>query len=291
MSKETAEKKEQNKISFENETLTCGIVMPISTIDGCPKEHWIEVKNILSEAIEAAGYKANLVSDADDVGIIQSRIVRNLYDNDIVVCDVSGKNANVMFELGLRLAFDKPTIIVIDDKTNYSFDTAIIEHLGYPRDLSYYEILDFKKKLTNKIQATIKKSQEDSSYSPFLKNFGEFKAANIEHKEGSINDVVLQRLDDMQQAIVRLQRPIRDIEFRRTQEDDNVRNERINALVRNGIDKYVEDTGIPESILYENRHNERLKLQEYLEKDRFLCQLCVRESRMQKAIDDNLRPF
>lgn len=291
MSKETAEKKEQNKIIFENETLTCGIVMPISAIDGCPKEHWIEVKNILSEAIEATGYKANLVSDADDVGIIQSRIVRNLYDNDIVVCDVSGKNANVMFELGLRLAFDKPTIIVIDDKTNYSFDTAIIEHLGYPRDLSYYEILDFKKKLTNKIQATIKKSQEDSSYSPFLKNFGEFKAANIEHKEGSINDVVLQRLDDMQQAIVRLQRPIRDIEFRRTQEDDNVRNERINALVRNGIDKYVEDTGIPESILYENRHNERLELQEYLERDRFLCQLCGRESRMQKAIDDNLRPF
>ena len=95
----------------------------------------------------------------------------------------------------------------------------------------------------------------------------------------------------MQQAIVRLQRPIRDIEFRRTQEDDNVRNERINALVRNGIDKYVEDTGIPESILYENRHNERLELQEYLERDRFLCQLCGRKSRMQKAIDDNLRPL
>ena len=146
------------KASEKNEEKipTCGIVMPISAIDGCSKEHWIEVKNILSEAIEAAGYKANLVSDADDVGIIQSRIVRNLYDNDIVVCDVSGKNANVMFELGLRLAFDKPTIIVIDDKTNYSFDTAIIEHLGYPRDLSNYEILDFKKKLTNKIQATIK---------------------------------------------------------------------------------------------------------------------------------------
>ena len=44
-------------------------------------------------------------------------------------------------------------------------------------------------------------------------------------------------------------------------------------LLSNNIDKYVEDTGIPESILYENRHNERLELQEYLERDRFLCQL------------------
>lgn len=270
---------------------TCGIVMPISAIDGCSENHWSDVKTILQEAIASAGYEADIVSNAEDISVIQTRIVQNLYDKDIIVCDVSCKNANVMFELGMRLAFDKPTIIVIDDKTGFPFDTSPIEHLVYPRDLRYSKIIEFKNKLKDKIQGTIKKAQEDPSYSPFLKSFGKIKVATIEHKEGSINDVVLQRLDDMQQAIVRLQRPIRDIEFRRTQEDDNLRNERINALVRNGIDKYVEDTGIPESILYENRHNERLELQEYLERDRFLCQLCGRESRMQKAIDDNLRPF
>ena len=68
---------------------TCGIVMPISAIDGCSEKHWEEVKGILTDAIESAGYEANLVSNADDVGIIQKRIVQNLYDNDIVVCDVS----------------------------------------------------------------------------------------------------------------------------------------------------------------------------------------------------------
>jgi hypothetical protein len=34
------------------------------------------------------------------------------------------KNPNVMFELGMRLAFDKPAIIIKDNRTNYSFDTA-----------------------------------------------------------------------------------------------------------------------------------------------------------------------
>ena len=279
-------------VKVEEDKPICGIVMPISANDGCSEKLWEEGKGILTDAIESAGYEANLVSNADDVGIIQKRIVQNLYDNDIVVCDVSCKNANVMFELGLRLAFDKPTIIVSDTDTNYSFDTSVIEHLMYPRDLNYYKIVDFKAKLKDKIVSTMKKAKKDPSYSPFLKSFGEFKVASIEHKEGSINEAVLQRLDDMQQAIGRLSRPMRDIEFRRTQEeDDNIRNERINAFVRNGIDKYVEDTGIPESILYENRHNERLGLQAYLERDRFLCQLCGHESRMQKAIDDNLRPF
>jgi hypothetical protein len=71
--------------------------------------------------------------NADDIGVIQKRIVQNLYSSDVIVCDVSGKNPNVMFELGMRLAFDKPTLIVKDDKTDYSFDTGIIEHVPYPR--------------------------------------------------------------------------------------------------------------------------------------------------------------
>jgi len=86
--------------------------MPISEIDGCSAEHWEDVLNILCEAIDEAGFKANLVSSSSDVGVIQKRIIQNLYNNPIVVCDVSGKNPNVMFELGMRLAFDKPTIII-----------------------------------------------------------------------------------------------------------------------------------------------------------------------------------
>src|SRR5690606_10009909 len=131
--------------------------MPISTIDGCNECHWGDVVSMLSEAISDAEYEPNLVSNNNDVGVIQKRIVQNLYENPIVVCDVSGKNPNVMFELGMRLAFDKPTIIVKDDKTSYSFDTSAIEHLQYPRDPRFSEIVEFKAKLKDKIIKTYKK--------------------------------------------------------------------------------------------------------------------------------------
>src|SRR5690606_35815500 len=93
----------------------------------------------------------------------------------IVVCDVSGKNPNVMFELGMRLAFDKPTVIVKDDKTDYSFDTGIIEHVGYPRDLRFSKIVLFKDKLSEKVKATYQKSLSDPEHSTFLKSFGRFQ--------------------------------------------------------------------------------------------------------------------
>lgn len=184
----------------------CGIVMPISTLDGCSEGHWSDVLEIITEAIEEAGFEGNLVSNADDVGIIQKRIIQNLYENPIVVCDVSGKNPNVMFELGMRLAFDKPTIIIKDDKTSYSFDTSPIEHIEYPRDLRFSRIVDFKSKLAEKIKATFDKSTTDTSYTTFLKHFGEFKVAKIEKKEVPGQEFILDELKNIRVGMRRLER-------------------------------------------------------------------------------------
>ena len=76
---------------------TCGVVMPISAIEGLDEGHWLEVFAIIADAAASAGYEANVVSNADDIGVIQKRIVENLYLNPIVICDVSAKNPNVMF--------------------------------------------------------------------------------------------------------------------------------------------------------------------------------------------------
>ena len=183
----------------------CGVIMPIAAIDGMPAAHWSDVKAILFDAIRMTDFSPNLVSDADDAGIIQKRIIQNLYDNPIVVCDVSGKNPNVMFELGMRLAFDKPTIIVKDDATPYSFDTAQIEHLGYPRGLRYAQIVEFKDKLAAKIAGTHEKASKDPNYTTFLKHFGEFTVAKLDKKEISASEYIIEELKELREATQRLE--------------------------------------------------------------------------------------
>lgn len=199
------DKQPQQPQQAERETKKpiCGIVMPISSVEDCSSAHWDDVKRILTDAIFSAGYEASMVSDADDIGVIQSRIVQNLYNNEIVVCDVSCKNPNVMFELGMRLAFDKPTIIVMDDRTNYSFDTGIIEHIIYPRDLNYHRIMTFKEALKSKIIGTVDNSKK-SGYTTFLKHFGNFTSARIDFKEVSSSDAILAKLSDVQKQISNL---------------------------------------------------------------------------------------
>ncbi|MDE1495723.1 hypothetical protein KKJ25_12390 [Xenorhabdus bovienii] len=199
------EKKQNDTSTTESEEAVtkgiCGIIMPISDNEGYPKGHWKDVLTILENAAIGAGFEAKLVSAEGATGVIQKRIVQNIYSNPIVICDISSRNANVMLELGMRLAFDKPTIIVKDNKTPYSFDISPIEHLEYPSDLRYQDILLFTEHLKNKIIDTVEKAKNDSSYTTYLKHFGTFEVARIESKEVSETQYLISEINDIKKIL------------------------------------------------------------------------------------------
>jgi hypothetical protein len=113
-----------------------------------------------------------------------------------------------MFELGLRLAFDKPTIIIKDDKTDYSFDTGVIEHIAYPRDLRFSKIVLFKNLLADKLVATHKAAKADPNHSTFLKNFGKFHLASLNQDEIPADRVVVEMFGELQGELSRLRRTL-----------------------------------------------------------------------------------
>lgn len=204
--KEVPQKKDKKE---EKIVKKCGIIMPIAGNTDYPKDHWKEVLSILVDAIEETEFEPRLVSDDVAIGLIHERIVNNIYTDDIVICDVSSKNPNVMFELGMRLAFDKPTIIIKDEKTGYSFDTGVIEHLNYPSSLRFNQIVEFKKELIKRINATYKKSDEDPNYSPFLKSFGKtIVPAKINKSEIPEGKYILDKLDRLTKYVMNFKNDI-----------------------------------------------------------------------------------
>lgn len=174
--------------------------MPISATPDLSATHWQDVQQIFVESVSTKGFEAKLVSQTEHTGVILKQIVERLYKDPIVICDVSTKNANVMFELGIRLAFDKPTVIVKDDVTGFSFDTGVIEHLVYPRDLRYSKINEFKDRLADKVIATLRQS-EDPNYTTFLKHFGTFKVPKLETEEIPIQTAILEALSEIKRQI------------------------------------------------------------------------------------------
>jgi len=179
--------------------LKCGIIMPIAPMNDYTEDHWQDVKSIIVEATQQVdGFKflTEIVSNSDgEINIIHKNIISNIYNSHIVVCDISGRNPNVLFELGMRLTFDKPTIIIKDDDTPYIFDTSSIETITYPRDLRFGSIVSFKNELAKRIKLTYQKSIADADYSPFLGNFGEFKVPALH--QVPVSDVQQLILDEI----------------------------------------------------------------------------------------------
>lgn len=285
MNETKSTKESKPKTPQIKEERRCGIIMPISKIGDCTQQHWQEVKGIIEDAIKAAEFTPLLVSDADDSGIIQHRIVQNIYDNEMIVCDVSCKNPNVMFELGMRLAFDKPTIIIMDNDTPYSFDTAPIEHLTYPRNLNYYDILDFKEKLTQKIKATYE-SYLNQTANTFLKNFGEFRVASIEHREGEINDVILSRLEYLSGQIDRINASIYT-------SDSNIRVKQPKELLENYIHEFCMMENVERSDLWLLGEESPLmeKLVAFLESKPIIRRIYRNPDSLRRTLSDILAPF
>ncbi|WP_417246897.1 hypothetical protein [Celeribacter sp.] len=96
-------------------------------------------------------------------GSIHRDIIRYLYDSDLVISDVTGLNPNVMYELGIRHAFNKPVIYVAQEKQQLPFD------LGAERTI-FFDISDIDSvaKARNRIIAAEKAiwDLEDNYQSP-----------------------------------------------------------------------------------------------------------------------------
>lgn len=138
----------------------CFVIMPISTpIEsvsdyGDDPDHFAHVLCYLFKpALERAGYDMvpPFVSNSQ---IIQAEIIRNIETADLVLCDISEWNANVFFELGIRVALDRPVALVKDSKTPaIPFDNALVSCHTYDSTITPWCLDAEIEKLAEFVQA------------------------------------------------------------------------------------------------------------------------------------------
>lgn len=139
----------------EKEEQNCFIIMPIADVDGYPQGHFKHVyENIISPACELAGYKSQRADEAKASNLIHLDILNKLIEAPIAICDLSTRNPNVLFELGIRQAFDKPVVLIQEKGTPRIFDIAPLRYLEYSKEMKYHEVLRSQQELKESLQAT-----------------------------------------------------------------------------------------------------------------------------------------
>lgn len=130
----TPEKKSQPDARPKKEVKlkTCFIIMPIADHPDYEPGHFKRVyEYLIKPACIAAGYEPYRADDSKASHMIMFNILKKIMDCDMAICDLSSKNANVFYELGLRQAFNKKTILITDGREKTPFDIAGFRYVPY----------------------------------------------------------------------------------------------------------------------------------------------------------------
>lgn len=145
-------------------TKTGFVIMPFSPTQS--EKNWTEVYNeVFKPALEECGYvctraepsRGNLITD----------IIENVANSDMVLVDVTDRNANVFYELGVRHALRRGTIIVSQGSDHVPSDLRGYWHLAY--GLRPAEVKTFKAEVKRIIEEFENNpGQSDNPVSDFL---------------------------------------------------------------------------------------------------------------------------
>lgn len=131
-----ASKQNEQKIDFKGKT--CFFISPIGVENSPERIHSREVcKNLINPVLKSLGIaQVDLAVEHRTGARLHRVLLDKLVDSDLIIADLTGSNANVLYELGVRHATQKPCIQLLKVGDRARFDTAHIETLEYefPRD-------------------------------------------------------------------------------------------------------------------------------------------------------------
>lgn len=165
----------------------CFVIMPIADHDGYDKGHFTKVyEDIFKPACASAGFTAVRADEVRQTNLIHLDILQKLIESPMAICDLSSRNPNVLFELGLRQAFDKPTVLVQEAGTPKIFDIAPLRYTEYRRELRYREVLEDQSMISEAIKATKVATDQGEGVNSIVSILSLSKPASL--KEVSNND-------------------------------------------------------------------------------------------------------
>lgn len=149
------EPSEESRAGEPGDLPSCFVIMPISDHPDYPTGHFGEVyESIISPAATECGYAPLRADQVAATNLIHLDILRRIVEAPIAICDLSSANPNVMFELGIRQAFDKPVVLIKDTKTRKIFDIDSMRTIPYDDTMRPRAVRNTVASLVQAIEAT-----------------------------------------------------------------------------------------------------------------------------------------
>lgn len=146
--------------------MRCFVVMPIGTKGSEKYRQFLAIYNyIIKEAVEPLDYTCERADEIPRSGIIPEQISQALREAELVIADLTEKNPNVMYEVGVRQALGKPIISIAQDIQGLPFDISHYRTIEYhPSDIE--SIAECRKLLAEYVRKLVVTAAPSASEEP-----------------------------------------------------------------------------------------------------------------------------
>jgi hypothetical protein len=126
--KKVAKKKTTKKVAAKQPEKTCFVIMPFKS----PFD--LYYKTLYIPAIKDAKLKHVRADDLFRPSAIVSDLWKMIQDAEVILAELTTKNANVFYELGLSHAIGKPVILISETMDDVPFDLQQLRVITYDKD-------------------------------------------------------------------------------------------------------------------------------------------------------------
>ena len=157
--------------------------------------------NVFKPIEDEYGYSFVRADNKPSIGFISEKIYKSIDTSDIVIVDTVWNNLNVLYEVGLAHAMNKPVIFINPEGNHLPSDLNPYEYIPYDRDtINSSRNANIINDLQNKLIEIFKKLENDDkaglySYHPYFAHFKE----NIHQK---ILENIFESIKDLKETMI-----------------------------------------------------------------------------------------
>lgn len=115
---------------------------------------------VIRPVLQPLGFAARAAHEDASPGSITSKVIQNLISADLVVANLTNLNPNVMYELAVRHATQKPVVTLAEEETKLPFDIAGDRCVFFQNDLAGSQ--ELQTSFRNAVSEAMKHSTHDN---------------------------------------------------------------------------------------------------------------------------------
>lgn len=186
------------------EKKNCFVITPIGGDGSAIRRHIDGIIQVAIRPVLEPEYEVIVAHKISEPGSITKQVIKHIYQDELVITNLTERNPNVMYELAFRHSLGKPVIMIAEKGTNLPSDIIMERTIFYQNDAS--GVLELREELEKALEEIDFEKKSSPIYNVLRELDVEAKIVELSKESfpanGGALQYIIERLDRIEKNLV-----------------------------------------------------------------------------------------